>query len=1226
MPELPIKFTKGLSRLSGAPLDSLYDLQNARITPIDEVVAWKRGTTLTDKWLPRAKPWAKFNGRWFDANYMDDSFQYRNRLYLSKTNGVDVWTTQIVEDTSDLDAVYGNIPNNFLGQIGIGFALQNNIGFLTNLFQTQEINVAASDIFSWTATDEGIRGITLGRAVDYIMVPVDRFGQSGPWRYHTVFMDLDPAGATDISGTAVFTGVPTFDFPQIRGIFSGDETSYEKVFVYRTIEYDLEGFTTDPASGTGAEPLFGGYYFEGVANDTYKSTAYWPFDIDSAVSTLSDQLGPVIDRNRNHWRYVLSDPDIARNIGAKVTHMDGGTAIYANVSAPTKDPQTSMYLPGNSYGPSSVTFATGPNTMTLSAGTWAGAIVGDVIYVRGATDAANNGQFNVTGVAGAVLTVSETLTAEGPTANINAMIGAEVAFLNVYINEDGSKAYNNRSYDYDVYTATLSRSNVMPWQGEDGLDVFVKITADIVSITAATDTIVIKGDWTEFLGRFSFGDQDSFNVSGTASNDGNFTIQTGADAGSTVQDVRFWEGGTMTFDSVANTITRSIGSWITDGYGIGQNFDFGGWTSEQNGLYSISAVTATTVTVNEDILYDSVEQLYYIAATDAVASGGNTVIVVNEDITVTEGAVGEVSFYVLWESLKVDQNGRYRSSKQANGKQYAFNARSPDYNLWSTDDYDDGLTYAALPTGVEAIRRKSAAYLSEVNAPWTVTYDGFTIPDSSEILAIVPSRAEEIEQLISHSFYVFTDNRVYVGQRSGREVSLTVVESSTGIALGNNNQPLVVPVKSGVVFYGTDSTLYYLSGRRLEKLSYQVLSGNDKLWDNGVDDLGYDPSQDFLYVLTADNVVADSDVYMYDFELKRWMGAYDVFQPILNYNTQIHIADTLDGTEIVNDQFGASFIFSDDLTFTQADFTFCHEEMLGAYGIAFNVLVDRVSPPGTDTIAVVTQPDSGYGAWTVASGDVLSGDVVVDNGDTLRLTFNAIASINAGGGSGRIFMDGITGPGQIDQRVKGIGYDYDIQLPIFGYETVGGTEAIVVEKMDDTGASIIDAQVVTQEISTALTTEIVAMKFDYDGIEYTSTADYTVGSDQLTNLDTGTIFSTSRDPLATIKIDDAGHNQAGLDIDLVTFIASVSGSVATLVDEASNSGTGKTIVWRTSGDLTINVLSDSYRDRQIGKIRVRPNKPIYPKGTKGHRIRIKFEDFETLREILIFTENQLESD
>ena len=180
--------------------------------------------------------------------------------------------------------------------------------------------------------------------------------------------------------------------------------------------------------------------------------------------------------------------------------------------------------------------------------------------------------------------------------------------------------------------------------------------------------------------------------------------------------------------------------------------------------------------------------------------------------------------------------------------------------------------------------------------------------------------------------------------------------------------------------------------------------------------------------------------------------------------------------------------------------------------------------------------------------------------------------------------------------------------------------------MDETGTSLIDATIETQEFKTALVQEILHIRFDYDGVEYTSTGDYTAGSDQLTNLDTGDIFSTSRDPLATILIENAGHNKDGTDIDLLTFINSISGSVATLVDNASNTNTGQNISWRTSGDLTIRLLSNNYRDREIGRIRVRPNKPIYPHGVKNHRMKLKFEDFETLREILIFTENKLESD
>lgn len=576
MPQLPIKFTKGISRFKGAPLDSLYDLQNARITPVDEVVAFKHGATKDYQFIPKAKPWVKFSNRWFDGPYMDDYFQYRNRLYLSKIidkGGDDYksWTTQVVEGSSTINDVYNLIDSNRLSFVG-SLLFNSRTGHLTNVLNFD----AGTWDFSnqgWDATDTGIQGITVGRAADYIFVPVDRFGQSGPWYHTTMFADFDPASFDNVSGTAVITNTPTFNFPQLLDIFQslqGIETTYERVFVYRTIEYDINGETTDLASGAGAEPFFGGFYLEGIMSDvTYRSKSYWPFDITSDTSTIADQLGPVIDRSRNHWRAVIGDFK-SSNIGAKAVHMDGGTAIYANVAVPVKSPSISHYQQG-ADSTITATFATGPNTITRSAGSWLtdGFVVGQNVWVQEAATASNNKKLTITTLTATVMTVTEALTAEGPTANVRVWNAPVTSYLYRYLKEDGTKVVNDRINDID-FELSASRS-VVPWKGEDGLDVYVKMTGEIVDINSGTNQITLSGDWktNQFIGEGFFENNDTFKVTGTVSNNGNFTVTSG-DAGATAKDVFTATGGTMTWDASAKTLTRSIGSWITDGWTTGQ--------------------------------------------------------------------------------------------------------------------------------------------------------------------------------------------------------------------------------------------------------------------------------------------------------------------------------------------------------------------------------------------------------------------------------------------------------------------------------------------------------------------------------------------------------------------------------------------------------------------------------------------------------------------------------
>lgn len=62
-------------------------------------------------------------------------------------------------------------------------------------------------------------------------------------------------------------------------------------------------------------------------------------------------------------------------------------------------------------------------------------------------------------------------------------------------------------------------------------------------------------------------------------------------------------GVSLTFN-LAKTITRQSGSWITDGYLVGDIIDVTG-TTGNNGTYTVNAVIALTLTVNETVLTES---------------------------------------------------------------------------------------------------------------------------------------------------------------------------------------------------------------------------------------------------------------------------------------------------------------------------------------------------------------------------------------------------------------------------------------------------------------------------------------------------------------------------------------------------------------------------------------------------------------------------------------------
>ena len=62
-------------------------------------------------------------------------------------------------------------------------------------------------------------------------------------------------------------------------------------------------------------------------------------------------------------------------------------------------------------------------------------------------------------------------------------------------------------------------------------------------------------------------------------------------------------GNTITFDAAAETITRASGSWVTDGFAIGDTLQISGSTSNNGlGVLTISNLTATVMTITEDVL------------------------------------------------------------------------------------------------------------------------------------------------------------------------------------------------------------------------------------------------------------------------------------------------------------------------------------------------------------------------------------------------------------------------------------------------------------------------------------------------------------------------------------------------------------------------------------------------------------------------------------------------
>ena len=772
MPQEIIKITNGISRLSGSPLNTIYNIGNAYQDPYDKIVSYREGSFPTLDYVPENKPWVKFGGRWFDLNLHNDSAQFRNRLYLSKVDEIDTEDSslyQVLED--DVDTVETDLNVKKLFPL---VTLLNQTDFGGGMTIYSRMSPVSSGKRSWASDDEDIIGITQNRAVDYIIIPLDRFGQAGPWTYTTYFNGMDTTGATNISGTDVYTQPVSIS---LLDVLSGGNGYYDRALVYRTVEYDIDATDELRPRATG------GYYLEGIATDyLYVSEAYWPFSITEEDSPIGDRLGPVLERGRNHWHNTF-DPLHGGNISGKALHMDSGVMIIGNVHIPTKTASTSLRIFDGS-------------------------------------DAPNTG-------------------------------GIEVASQLEYVLEDNSVVYG------PLLNHGVAEKLVLPWQGENAVQIYIVPSIALVGANSDTNEIAISGDFTDQFDSDSIGKQ--IEITGSTGNDGTYTIVS----------VDYDGGSTQTQIVVLESISSSIGD-------------------------------------------------------------------------------GSLKFHAKWERLVPDPDGRY-VTKYVENELYSF---------VSTEDGTAGNFEDGRGLGPETVtykfREKSVAYLSEQNAPWEIKLDGFSIPDNSEILAITAARLEEIEQIRGYSFYVFSEDSIYAANRNGSDVFLDKVESNFGIATGIDAQPLYTLVRGGVVFYGSDKNLYYLTGRNLTDLTFVV----DDLFTE-VTDITFHIKDNHVHVVT------DTGVWVYDFNREMWIGQREINQSISGSQTQYNFSDTLTSSSVSTDAIGSSISISgDSVVFKKDEFSafYPQEPYLT---LRANVYVDRAAPiSSTDLIAQIENIQSGVNPYS----------------------------------------------------------------------------------------------------------------------------------------------------------------------------------------------------------------------------------------------------------------------
>lgn len=178
----------------------------------------------------------------------------------------------------------------------------------------------------------------------------------------------------------------------------------------------------------------------------------------------------------------------------------------------------------------------------------------------------------------------------------------------------------------------------------------------------------------------------------------------------------------------------------------------------------------------------------------------------------------------------------------------------PVRSFWT---YVSGVTYSGtVSNGLKAVTstvdEDNVIFLSAQYRPLEVTFDQFYLPDNSACRALSPARIEESDSLSDYHGYAFTDRSVFMWTRSNRDVQIRYVEQTFGLKYNPFNQGMVVPIKGGVAFVGSNDNVYVMSGNEIAEID----AGLSK-W-SAVFDIAYNAYEQQIYILT------DAGIWVYD--------------------------------------------------------------------------------------------------------------------------------------------------------------------------------------------------------------------------------------------------------------------------------------------------------------------------------------------------------------------------
>lgn len=278
-----------------------------------------------------------------------------------------------------------------------------------------------------------------------------------------------------------------------------------------------------------------------------------------------------------------------------------------------------------------------------------------------------------------------------------------------------------RAYDRSGYKAQMSQiRNRM--QGEP-------------EITFTNATSLIERDAGDF-GADGFEDGDWVSVAGAPLNSGPKLVGTVAALSLTIsspalvdegpiENVTIYAAPGLTFSDASDTLVRNRGSWLDDGFAVGDVITIagsGGVTPANAGEYTIIGVTASTITVAADSFVDEERSSWGISITVSVSYPVDVAAMDAAFSTVTNQYKLELFYGQLWrQSPAVQMRLRYSTaladmarsflrdlSETTYEKGYGSLAGDEGWGMIDTDgqpfEYDERVHRAALPAGFSCAR------------------------------------------------------------------------------------------------------------------------------------------------------------------------------------------------------------------------------------------------------------------------------------------------------------------------------------------------------------------------------------------------------------------------------------------------------------------------------------------------------------------------------------------